>query len=78
MPDTPVDMAAAVAERLRSIIEGAPFTLRSGRELHITASLGIATNAQSVETPEALMRQADMALYEAKTAGRNRVVASAA
>ncbi|KIP99234.1 response regulator PleD [Agrobacterium tumefaciens] len=78
MPDTPVDMAAAVAERLRSIIEGAPFTLRSGRELHITASLGIATNALSVETPEALMRQADMALYEAKTAGRNRVVASAA
>lgn len=78
MPDTPVEMAAAVAERLRSIIEGAPFTLRSGRELHITASLGIATNALSVETPEALMRQADMALYEAKTAGRNRVVASAA
>lgn len=78
MPDTSVDMAASVAERLRSIIEDTPFVLRSGRELHITASLGIATNATSVETPEQLMRQADRALYEAKSAGRNRVVAAAA
>lgn len=78
MPDTSVDMAASVAERLRSIIEDTPFILRSGRELHITASLGIAGNAPSVETPEQLMRQADRALYEAKSAGRNRVVASAA
>lgn len=78
MPDTPVELAAAVAERLRSIVEDRPFILRSGRELHITASLGIASNSPSVETPEQLMRQADMALYEAKNAGRNRVVASAA
>lgn len=78
MPDTPVELAAAVAERLRSIVEDRPFVLRSGRELHITASLGIASNSPSVETPEQLMRQADMALYEAKNAGRNRVVASAA
>ncbi len=78
MPDTPVEMAAAVAERLRSIIEDRPFVLRSGRELHLTASLGIATNTSSIETPEQLMRQADLAMYEAKSAGRNRVVASAA
>ncbi|WP_288428668.1 PleD family two-component system response regulator [uncultured Agrobacterium sp.] len=78
MPDTPVEMAAMVAERLRSIIEDRAFVLRSGRELHITASLGIASNAVSVETPEQLLRQADRALYEAKNGGRNRVVASAA
>lgn len=78
MPDTPVEMAASVAERLRSIIEDRPFVLRSGRELHLTASLGIATNTSSIETPEQLMRQADLAMYEAKSAGRNRVVAFAA
>ncbi|KAA3512150.1 PleD family two-component system response regulator [Agrobacterium rosae] len=78
MPDTSVEMASAVAERLRSIIEDKPFVLRSGRELHLTASLGIATNTGSVETPEQLMRQADRAMYEAKSSGRNRVVASAA
>ena len=78
MPDTPMEMAASVAERLRFIIEDKPFVLRSGRELHLTASLGIATNTSSIETPEQLMRQADRAMYEAKSAGRNRVVASAA
>ena len=78
MPDTDMDMAAAVAERLRFIIESRPFVLRSGRELHITASLGIASNVVSVDSPEQLMRHADRALYEAKNAGRNRVCASAA
>ncbi|XUY27907.1 PleD family two-component system response regulator [Agrobacterium sp. rho-8.1] len=78
MPDTDMEMAASVAERLRFIIENRPFVLRSGRELHITASLGIACNAVSVETPDALMRHADQALYEAKNAGRNRVCAAAA
>ncbi|NTJ42114.1 PleD family two-component system response regulator [Agrobacterium larrymoorei] len=78
MPDTTAEMAALVAERLRSIIESKAFVLRSGRELNITASLGIATNAGSIETPDQLLRQADRALYEAKNAGRNRVVSAAA
>jgi two-component system cell cycle response regulator len=79
MPDTTAELAASVAERLRSIIENRPFVLKSsGREINITASLGIATNTASSETPEQLLKQADKALYEAKSAGRNRVVASAA
>lgn len=79
MPDTTAEMAANIAERLRASIEDKPFVLRSsGKELSITASLGIATNAPSIETPEQLMKQADRALYEAKNSGRNRVVAAAA
>ncbi|MGV1917125.1 PleD family two-component system response regulator [uncultured Agrobacterium sp.] len=78
MPDTSLETAAVVAERLRSIIEDRPFVLRSGQHLQITASMGIASNLAGVDSPEQLMRQADRALYEAKRSGRNRVVAAAA
>ncbi|WP_312943755.1 PleD family two-component system response regulator [Agrobacterium sp.] len=79
MPDTTAEMAANIAERLRMSIEGKPFVLRSsGQEINITASLGISCNSPNVETPEQLLKEADNALYDAKRAGRNRVVAAAA
>jgi len=79
MPDTMAEMAANIAERLRMSIEGKPFVLRSsGQEINITASLGISCNSPNVETPEQLLKEADNALYDAKRAGRNRVVAAAA
>lgn len=79
MPDTPIELAASVAERLRAIVEDKPFYVRSiDRELSITASLGIATSKGAFGTPDELLKQADRALYEAKGAGRNRVVAAAA
>lgn len=79
MPDTPAEVAATVAERLRGMIEARPFQLRSGETpLMLTASMGIATIGPRVETPEQLLKQADRALYEAKNSGRNRVVAAAA
>jgi two-component system cell cycle response regulator len=79
MPDTDAMSAAAIAERLRGIIESQPFHLKTaGTMLNITASLGIACNTHGAETPEQLMKQADRALYEAKNGGRNRVVAAAA
>ncbi|MNU06602.1 Response regulator PleD [compost metagenome] len=72
-------MAAKIAERLRMSIESKPFLLRSsGLEVSITASLGIAFNSVNIETPEQLLKEADKALYDAKRAGRNRVVAAAA
>jgi two-component system cell cycle response regulator len=79
MPDTSPEVAAGVAERLRAAVENTPFTLkRSGELLNVTASFGIASRASSVITPDQLMKQADLALYEAKNTGRNRVVAAAA
>ncbi|MGV8939667.1 MAG: PleD family two-component system response regulator [Allorhizobium sp.] len=79
MPDTPADVAAVVAERLRAMIEEKSFGLRgSETRLNVTASMGIATIGEGIETPEQLLKQADRALYEAKTSGRNRVVAAAA
>jgi len=79
MPDTDAAAAAAIAERLRGIIESQPFALKAaGLMLNITASLGIACSTYGAETPEQLLKQADRALYEAKNGGRNRVVAAAA
>lgn len=79
MPDTPMELAASVAERLRAIIEDKPFYVRSiDRELSITASLGIATSSGAFGAPDEILKQADKALYEAKHGGRNRVVAAAA
>ncbi|MBC2803331.1 PleD family two-component system response regulator [Rhizobium ruizarguesonis] len=79
MPDTSPEIAATVAERLRAAIESAPFMLKhSGEALNVTASFGIASRIASVLTPDQLMKQADLALYEAKNTGRNRVVAAAA
>lgn len=79
MPDTPAEVAANVAERLRLMIEARPFQLRSGETpLMLTASMGIATLGPGIDTPEQLLKQADRALYEAKNSGRNRVVAAAA
>src|SRR5690606_37657721 len=79
MPDTDAVAAGVIAERLRGLIEGQPFIVRSaGVSIYITASLGIASNEAGAQTPEELMKQADKALYEAKNGGRNRVVAAAA
>ena len=79
MPDTPMELATSVAERLRAIIEDKPFHVRSiDRELSITASLGIATSSGAFGAPDEFLKQADRALYEAKHTGRNRVVAAAA
>ncbi|PDS80223.1 PleD family two-component system response regulator [Rhizobium sp. L43] len=79
MPDTSPEIAATVAERLRAAIESAPFMLKhAGQALNVTASFGIASRIATVLTPDQLMKQADLALYEAKNTGRNRVVAAAA
>ncbi|MBX4928538.1 PleD family two-component system response regulator [Rhizobium binae] len=79
MPDTSPEVAAVVAERLRAAVESAPFLLKhSGEALNVTASFGIASRIGAVLTPDQLMKQADLALYEAKNTGRNRVVAAAA
>lgn len=79
MPDTEPDQATQIAERLRCAIEEQEFKLGgSGIAIHMTASMGIACNLAGAETPEQLLKQADVALYQAKNSGRNRVVAAAA
>jgi two-component system cell cycle response regulator len=79
MPDTSLEAAHKIAERLRGHISGAPFRLASLEEpLAVTISIGVAAVAGEDDTPEALLKRADEGLYEAKASGRNQVIARAA
>lgn len=79
MPGSDLTMAYAVAERLRARIAGEPFPIRDGqRAINVTISVGVAGTEAADEGPDALIRRADQALYDAKRDGRNRVVAAAA
>jgi two-component system cell cycle response regulator len=79
MPDTTPEVAERVAERIRRYISGSPFRVAQGKELlTVTISIGVAGMIGETDTSEALLKRADEALYEAKAAGRNRVIAWAA
>ncbi len=73
MPDTELKDAFRIAERLRQTIENPPFSLSGGIEVPVTVSIGLAGLDPSVTTGSQLIEKADMALYDAKNAGRNRV-----
>src|SRR5581483_4332709 len=78
MPDTELERACQVGERLRECIASEPFQTDCDTSLEITASVGIATLDGADCSIDALFRRADQALYVAKRGGRNRVVADAA
>jgi len=79
MPDTDLEDARRIAERIRLHAAGAPFRVMGGQELlSVTISIGVACSAGSEDTPTALLKRADEAVYEAKSRGRNRVIARAA
>jgi diguanylate cyclase (GGDEF)-like protein len=67
LPDTSEKEAMAVCERVRSMIENATWEHRE-----VTISIGVSTGV-GVNDSQALIKQADMALYQAKAAGRNCV-----
>jgi diguanylate cyclase (GGDEF)-like protein len=73
LPQTNGKSGLEVAQRLRRAVEREAFATPAGT-LKITASLGVAPCDKSVADIDALMRRADVALYGAKSAGRNRVI----
>jgi diguanylate cyclase (GGDEF)-like protein len=77
LPDTPARGALEVAERIRHAVESAPFAAEVGR-VPCTVSIGVASFPEDGRGIEALLARADRALYEAKAAGRNRVMQTSA
>jgi two-component system cell cycle response regulator len=79
MPETDMNVAGMVAERLRKSIAGEPFAIEKGvRRIDVTISIGIATLDRKGEPIGDVLKRADQALYRAKRDGRNRVVLDAA
>lgn len=79
MPDTEPALANIVAERVREQIARQPFMVSGQDEpINVTISIGLAGIRHAEDTVAGLVKRADKALYEAKSAGRNRVVADAA
>jgi two-component system cell cycle response regulator len=79
MPDTEASIAEKVGERIRAEIERTPFAVgRNGTTIPVTVSIGVSSLRHGPDSVDDLMKRADVALYEAKNGGRNRVVAKAA
>ena len=81
LPGTGLEGAVATAERIRHAIGGTPIEVTRGFErepggLRVSASLGVASFGVHGRTVSALLRNADAAMYSAKTSGRDRVVAA--
>lgn len=74
-PDTNVQDALNVAERLRAAISVTPF-IHDKYKIQVTLSFGVAALQNYEQMSQLLLKQADQAMYRAKNLGRNRVVQS--
>jgi diguanylate cyclase (GGDEF)-like protein len=77
LPETDRDGATRLAQRLRRAIADQFIADAEGQPFTITVSIGVATLTQSPGEPTMLLREADKALYRAKSAGRNMVCLAA-
>ena len=73
LPGTDLDGAARLAERARRALDERTILAPDGTSIHVTVSLGVAAFPEAA-VGEGIVPAADGALYEAKRAGKNRVV----
>lgn len=80
LPDTDAKCAVLLADRIREEVAATGVAVDDDRSVDVTASIGIASERPARDTGDlknlgdSLIARADVALYEAKSAGRNRVV----
>lgn len=76
LPQTGLEGAATVAEKLREQVASTPITTAAG-PISVTASFGVSTlgslHSTAEPTAELLLGQADRGLYASKSGGRNRI-----
>ncbi len=73
LPGTDLEGAARLAERARTALEQRTILGPDGSRIHVTVSLGVAAFPEAA-TGDGIVAASDGALYEAKRAGKNRVV----
>jgi diguanylate cyclase (GGDEF)-like protein len=73
LPDTDLEGAVIVAERIRERVASHRFGSGRTRGLRLTVSIGVAASSRRLATPSALLKAGDHAMYEAKRLGGNRV-----
>ena len=74
LPQTNVEGAGRIAERVRGAVESA-FIMHEAERISVTASIGIAAAVEGDGCVDDVIRRADQALYAAKRGGRNRFIA---
>ena len=72
LTETSVEEGAALAEKLRTLVEGAHFAVETNPRLSVTISIGIVGGVGQQLRMETLVRDADAAMYSAKSLGRNQ------
>jgi diguanylate cyclase (GGDEF)-like protein len=77
LPDTGGEGAFAVGERIRDRIAEYKFLAGDGLDIHLTASVGVATLPDVAASAEELVQAADKAMYQVKDSGKNGIQAAA-
>jgi diguanylate cyclase (GGDEF)-like protein len=77
LPDTGGEGAFAVGERIRDRIADHKFLAGDGLDIHLTASVGVATLPDVAASAEELVQAADKAMYQVKDSGKNGIQAAA-
>lgn len=73
LPETDLEKAFQIAERIRNVIASHAFDSRNVEGLVISVSIGISSFSEQHNNAEILVDAADKAMYRAKANGRNRV-----
>jgi diguanylate cyclase (GGDEF)-like protein len=76
LPDTGGEGAFAVGERIRDRIAAHIFLSEDRLDIHLTASVGVATLPDVAASAEELMQAADKAMYAVKDSGKNGIQAA--
>ncbi|NHB58870.1 GGDEF domain-containing protein [Acinetobacter sp. 194] len=72
LPNQSLQLAVEIADRCRKAIHNEAMLLPNGEEIHVSASFGVAISEKG-KTMHDVIREADQALYRAKSLGRNQV-----
>ncbi|MGY6564414.1 MAG: GGDEF domain-containing protein [Halomonadaceae bacterium] len=75
LPETDLEEAVGVAEKVRQMVLEQEFTSEEGHRFEASITCGVSAFHGTEETVEAILHRADQNLYQGKRTGRNRVIA---